>query len=276
MTHTQGALQCHDGLTLYCQAWRPDGDAKAALAILHGFGEHGGRYTNIVNALVPRGYAVHVFDLRGHGRSPGLRGHVNHWADLRQDAGAFIRMVALREQRRPLFIFGHSLGGLVALEYALRSPGGLSGVIASSPSLGQIGISPLLFALSKVMSRVWPAFSMDTGLDATLLSRDPAVVNAYRTDPLVHSIGSARLGTEITAAREWVQAHAADMRLPLLLIQGSADRLTEPAGGRAFYEKASSADKEHRLYEGAYHELHNDTCREQMLADLAAWLDRHL
>jgi alpha-beta hydrolase superfamily lysophospholipase len=275
MNHTQGTLQGYRSLSLYYQSWRPNGQVNAALALVHGFGEHSGRYAHVGDALASCGYAVYAVDLRGHGRSPGPRGYVERWADFRQDAGALVRMVAMREPGLPLFLYGHSLGGLIALEYALREPGGLRGVIASSPMLGQAGVSPVLFTLSQVLSHVWPSFSMNVRLDTSMLSRDPAVAAAYRADPLVHGIGSARLGSECTVALEWVQAHAREMTLPLLLIQGCADRLTVPEGGLRFYGNAASADKQLGLYEGAYHEVHNDECKEQMLADLVAWLDRH-
>jgi alpha-beta hydrolase superfamily lysophospholipase len=276
MQHAEGTFRGCGDIQLIYQSWCPEGRPRAVLAITHGFGEHCGRYGNVVNALVPRGYAVYGFDLRGHGGSPGSRGHVSRWSEHREDTRAFVGMVAREEAGLPLFLMGHSLGGLIVLEYVLHEPDGLAGVIASGPLLGDTGVSPVLFALSRILSRVWPSFSMDTKLDATMISRDPAVVQAYRGDPLVHSIGSARMGTEMMTARLWTQTHAADLRLPFLMVQGSADRLTLPEAGRTFFERVSSSDKEYRLYADAYHEVHNDLCHEQELADIAAWLDRRV
>jgi alpha-beta hydrolase superfamily lysophospholipase len=276
MEHREGTFQGAGGLELYYQRWRPEEGARAALAIVHGFGEHSGRYTNVMNHLVGRGYAIYGFDHRGHGRSPGQRGYINEWGEFREDVRAFLRMVSEGEPGRPLFLMGHSLGGLIVLEYALRHPEGLRGVIASGPALGQVGISPILLTLSRILSRVWPRLSLDTRLDATAISRDPTVVRAYQEDPLVHSKGTARLGTEMSEAIEWVQAHAADLRLPLLILQGEADRLVPPEASRAFFEKVTFPDKEWRGYEGGYHEPHNDIIRDQALSDLAGWLERHL
>ncbi|HIE38300.1 MAG TPA: alpha/beta hydrolase [Anaerolineales bacterium] len=276
MEHSEGTFQGAGGLELYYQRWRPEREPRAVLAIVHGFGEHSGRYTNVVNHLVGQGYAIYGFDHRGHGQSPGQRGYIHEWGEFREDVRAFLRMVGEGESGRPLFLMGHSLGGLIVLEYALRHPEGLRGVIASGPALGQVGISPILLSLSRILSRVWPRLSMDTGLDATAISRDPAVVRAYQEDPLVHSKGTPRLGTEMTKAIEWVQAHAADLRLPLLILQGEADRLVPPEAGRAFFEKVTFPDKEWRGYEGGYHEPHNDITRDQALSDLTGWLERHL
>jgi alpha-beta hydrolase superfamily lysophospholipase len=275
MLHATGAFRGAGGLDLFYQRWRSVEAPVAALILVHGFGEHSGRYTNVVDRLAPCGYAIYSFDLRGHGRSPGPRGHINTWAEFRQDVAAFVRLVTQLESACPMFLMGHSLGGLIVLDYVIRSPGGLRGVIASGPVLGEVGLSPLLFALSRVVSRVWPGFSMDTRLDASAISRDPKVVQAYRDDPLVHGLGSARLGTETTAARKWVLAHAGDLRLPFLLIQGGADRLVDPRGSQAFFERVASTDKEYRVYEDACHEVHNDICAPQMLADLERWLEQH-
>lgn len=275
MRQASGTFRSAVDTELFYQCWQPAGEAVASLAIVHGFGEHSGRYMNVVNHLVPRGYAVYGFDLRGHGRSPGQRGHITAWADYRQDVAAFLRMVAQSGVASTLFLMGHSMGGLIVLDYALRSPDGLRGVIASGPPLGEIGVSPLMVTLSQVLARVWPAFSMDTRLDATAISRIPDVVQAYRKDPLVHSMGSARLGTEMSATRAWVNAHVRELRLPLLLIQGSADRLVDPRAGRHFFDFVPNADKERLVYEGACHEVHNDSCAAQMLADLERWLEQH-
>ncbi len=276
MRHDEGTFKGAGGLELYAQRWRPDGEPKAVLAIVHGFGEHSGRYPNIVSRLVPKGYAVYGFDHRGHGRSPGQRGYINRWEEFRQDVHQFLEWVRAQEPDRPLFLMGHSMGGLIVLEYALHEPEGLRGVIASAPLLAQAGISPILFTLSRLMSRIWPTLSMNTKLDASTISRDPAVVQAYVSDPLVHSLGTPRLATEITAAVAWTHAHAGELRVPLLLFYGSADRLVPPEGSRAFFDHVTLADKERHEYEGYFHETHNDVGWERPVSDLEDWLERHL
>ncbi|MBU0704233.1 MAG: lysophospholipase [Chloroflexi bacterium] len=276
MKHEEGTFNGYEGLELYYQRWRPEGEPKAVLPIVHGFGEHSGRYGNVVDWFAPKGYAVYSFDLRGHGRSPGPRGYINEWAEFRGDVQAFLELVREQEPGRPLFLLGHSMGGLIVLEYALRHPEGLTGVIASGPLLAQAGIPPFLIMMSKVLSRVMPRFTLNTGLDATSISRDPAVVEAYVNDPLVHSLGTPRLSTEITAAYEWTQAHGAEMRVPCLIVHGSADKLVPPEGSRIFYESMTLADKERQAYEGYYHEVFNDVGKERVLAAVETWVERYL
>lgn len=277
MHHCEGTFQGADGLTLYYQQWKSESEPqKAVLIVVHGFGEHSGRYRNLVDYLVPRGYVVYGFDHRGHGRSPGGRGYISAWREYREDVQAFVRLVGERESGYPLFLMGHSLGGLIALEYVLRHPEGLCGAIISGPPLGEIGVSPVLVILSRVLSRVWPTFGRDIGSNFSQLSRDPAVAQAWRDDPLTHSRGTARLGTEMAAAREWTNANAASLQVPLLMIHGGADRICPPAGSRLFFEKVSFPDRERREYEGGYHEPHNDIDVKQVLADVEDWLERHL
>ena len=276
MKQDEGTFSGWEGLELYYQCWRPDGEPKATLAIVHGFGEHSGRYGNVVDWFTPKGYAAYGLDLRGHGRSPGPRGYINAWAEFREDVRKFLELVREREPGRPLFLLGHSMGGLIVLEYALHHPEGLAAVIASGPVLAQAGVSPLLIALSKVLSGILPRLTLNTGLDATSISRDPAVVEAYVNDPLVHSMGTPRLSTALTQAVEWTQAHAADMDTPCLIVHGSADRLAPPEGSRIFYENLTLDDKERQVYEGYYHEVFNDVGKERALAAVEAWVERHL
>jgi len=276
MEHSEGTFRGSGRLVLYYQRWRPDGDARAVVAIVHGFGEHSGRYLNVVNSLTPRGYAICGLDLRGHGRSPGQRGHINEWGEYREDVRAFLQMVGEQEPGRPLFLLGHSLGGLIVLEYALRSPDRLQGVIASAPSLAQVSVSPFKILLARLLSCLWSRFTMEVGLEVSALSHDPAVVKGYREDPLVHGKGTARFGAESLRAMAWTNAHAADLHLPLLIVHGAADRVVSPEGSLAFFTHVTFADKKRREYPDAYHEVHNDTSREQMLTDLARWLERHL
>ncbi len=276
MKHDEGTFNGYEGLELYYQRWRPEGEPKAVLPIVHGFGEHSGRYGNVVDWFVPKGYAVYGFDLRGHGRSPGPRGYLNEWAEFRGDVKSFLELVREQEPGRPLFLLGHSLGGLIVLEYVLHHPEGLVGVIASGPLLAQASISPFLIMMSKVLSSVMPRFTLDTNLDATTISRDPAVVEAYVSDPLVHSLGTPRLSTELDRAIEWTQAHGAEMRIPCLIVHGSADQLVPPEGSRIFYENMTLSDKERQVYEGYYHEVFNDVGKERVLAAVEAWVEHHL
>jgi alpha-beta hydrolase superfamily lysophospholipase len=276
MDHAEGSFQGHNGLALYYQGWRPEGSPRAVLAVVHGFGEHSSRYGNVVDWFVPKGYTVYAFDQRGHGRSPGNRGHVDSADEIRGDVRAFLDRVRNEESGKPVFLLGHSMGGLIVLDYVLHDPSKLAGVIASGPMLSQPGISPLLLQLSKLLARVWPTLAMDVGLDTTALSRDQAVVDAYVSDPLVHGKTTPRAGGVLMATIDWTQAHAADLALPLLIVHGGADRLCDPAASRAFFEHVTFADKQRFEYESYYHEVFNDVGKERVLADVEAWLEQHL
>lgn len=276
MKQAESKFRGAGGVELYMQAWQPDNAARGALLLVHGFGEHSDRYNYLVAHLIPQGYAVHGFDLRGHGRSPGPRGHIQHWAELRDDVRAFVATVTTAQPRTPCFLFGHSFGGLIALNYALQFPEGLRGVIASAPLLAQAKLSPLLILVSRVLQRIKPDFPVNTKIDVKTISRDPAEIQRYAQDPLVHSIGTPRLAQEIDTAIAWTQAHAAELRLPLLLYHGGADRLVPIAGSRTFYEHVTFPDKRWIEYPGGYHESHNDLDRLSVFTNLVSWLDEHL
>jgi alpha-beta hydrolase superfamily lysophospholipase len=277
MQHHEGTFYGYDRLSLYYQSWQPDETAQAVLLIVHGHGEHGGRYKNVVDHLVPQGYAIYALDHRGHGRSPGQRGYINSMAEYRGDVGGLLRLATNNHPRLPIFILGHSMGGLITLDYLLHHPDtGLRGAIISAPAVGQVGVSPLLLTASRVLSRVWPTLSLGTGLDANAISRDPEEVKAYQSDPLVHSKGTTRLATEVMETAVYCQTNASALQLPLLMIHGAADAITAPADSRRFFDNAGSADKTYIAYEGGYHESHNDVHQEQVVADMAEWMEKQL
>ena len=275
MDYKDGTYSGFGELELYYQCWRPEGEPKATLVVVHGLGEHSGRYGNVVDWFVPKGYAVYAFDLRGFGRSPGPRGYINEWAEYRQDVQAFLEFVREQGPGQTIFLLGHSMGGLIVLEYVLHHPEGLAGVIASGPAL-DVDIPPFLMMLSKVLSGILPRLAFNTGLDATAISRDPAVVDAYVNDPLVHSQSTPRFGIEFPRAIEWTQAHAAEMQIPCLIVHGGDDQLVPPEGSRIFYENMTIADKERQVYEGYYHEVFNDIGKEKVLAAVETWVGEHL
>lgn len=264
------------GVDLFCCHWRPEGKVRASVVVVHGIGEHCGRYGNLVNALVPAGFAVHAFDHRGHGRSSGPRGHIRRWRDFRQDVGRFLESVQIGAPRPPLFLLGHSMGGLIAIDYCLREAPPIQGLIASAPPLGEIRLPKRLMTACRFLNRVWPRLSLSSPLDVAAISRDSAAVKAYRDDPLVHSRGTPRLAMEMIRAAAWAQDHAEEMLLPLLLIHGSEDRLTQPEESESFFIRAGSPDKLFLRYPGGYHELHNDIIKDRVLADVTDWLEAHL
>ncbi len=272
MQHQESTFKGSEGLALYYQAWLPDTPAIGVLVIVHGHGEHSGRYPHVVDHLVPQGFAVYALDHRGHGRSPGQRGYVNNMADFRGDVAALVQLAAAAQPNIPLFVMGHSLGGLIILDYVLHQPEGLRGVIVSAPAVGSVGVSPILLQVSRVLSRVWPTFSLETGLDVKGISRDPQEVQAYQNDPLVHGKGTARLATEVMDTAVYCQENAHTLQLPLLMIHGAADIITSPADSRRFFDNVSGSDKTYIAYDGGFHESHNDIHYQQVVADISAWL----
>jgi alpha-beta hydrolase superfamily lysophospholipase len=277
MNHHEGHFQGEDGMRLFYQGWLPEQAPKAILLIIHGLGEHSGRYSHVVNSLVPEGYVVFTFDQRGHGKSADKPiAHVNSWSEYLSDVKLFLNVVRGQIQGLPLFLIGFSMGGLIALEYALDNPGGLRGVIASGPAVGAVDAPPLLLFIGRILSRILPGFSLETGLNVDGLSRDPAVVRAYVDDPLVTGKATARWSTEFTKAIDRTRARAGGLTLPLLILHGEADTLVPAEGSRNFFEQVTFADKERIVYPGGYHEPHNDIQHEQVVVDLQRWLEAHL
>ncbi|MDX1420922.1 MAG: alpha/beta hydrolase [Rubricoccaceae bacterium] len=274
MQHTPGTLPAHDGLALFTRRWWPDREARAVVLLVHGIGEHSGRYAYPAAHLLLHDVAVLAYDHRGHGQSEGLRTYVDDFEEYVSDL-ALVHEWAEREAGDlPFFLMGHSLGGLIVARYLVdRRPEGLRGVILSSPAL-QIpsDLSPLLQRLSGVLSRLVPRLRL-TRLDLTHLSRDPRVRRAYEEDPLTDKKGvRARLGAEVLETTRLVRQHPEAFTAPLLLFHGTADRITDPDGSRWLHTNAPSEDKTLRLYEGLYHETMNEPEREQVLDDLVAWI----
>jgi alpha-beta hydrolase superfamily lysophospholipase len=264
------------GLSLFRQTWRPSGASRAALINIHGLGDHSGLYPTVVEHFTGRGFTVHAMDLRGNGRSDGQRAYVERWEEYREDLACFVALVREEEADRPVFLLGNSLGGLIVLDYAIHHPVGLRGIIAASPPLGRLGVPVALLALGRVLSRLWPRFSMRTGMDLSGLARDPAVAQTVLADPLFHRVGTARLSTEVMAAIARVQAAAPRFPLPLLVLHGSSDRMVPPEGSREFVARVGHPDRELREYAGAYHVLFADVDRERVLADVEQWVEARL
>ena len=274
--HDSKTFEGVGGVSLFRQVWRAVGPARAVLINIHGLGDHSGLYPTLVDHFPNRGITIHAMDLRGNGRSGGQRAYVERWEEYREDLHRFVGLVREEEPGRPLFLLGNSLGGLIVLEYVMRYPDGLRGVIAASPPLGPLGVPAPLMALGRVFSRVWPRFSIRTGMDLSGLARDPAVVQTVLADPLFHRVGTARLSTEVVAAIAQVQAGAPAFPLPLLVLHGSADRMVPPEGSREFMARVGHPDHELQEYPGAYHVLFADVDHERVLTDVERWIVAHL
>ncbi len=273
MQHIEGTFKGVRNRNIYYQAWLPDGVVKAVLLVIHGMGEHSGRYLNVVNYFVPRGYAVYALDHVGHGKSEGRREFVERFTDFTDTLTTYFEFVAGWQDGRPIFLLGHSMGGTIALSYLLDHQQDFTGALISAPAVmvGQT-VSPVTITLGKVLTRLAPRLGLIT-LDVNSLSRDPSVVEAYINDPLVfHGKTPARLGAELLFAMQRITADVGKLTLPLMVIQGAADTLIDPAGAQMLYEKASSADKTLKLYDGLYHEVFNEPERERVFEDMENWL----
>lgn len=276
LSRLEDSFRGAQGLSLFYQAWYPPGAAKAVIALVHGFGEHCDRYSTVTTALTQAGYAVFGFDNQGHGRSEGQRGHINRWQDYRDNVSAFLAQVRRHEPTLPLFVLGHSLGGLIVLDFALASPQGLTGIIISGPPIRPTGIAkPYLVAIARILSGIWPRFTMDVGAGAETLSRDPAMVNQTQEDPLTHSMATVRWGTECLVAIANVRRNIHQLQVPILLVHGSADKVNDVQGSEEIFEHITT-DKTLKIYPGSYHEPHNDLDRDQVMIDWVQWLNQHL
>lgn len=277
MNHIEGSFDAVRDLSIYYQAWLPEHEAEAVLLIVHGLGEHSGRYGNVVDHFVPLGYAVYGFDLVGHGKSEGAREFVQDFTDYTATLNTYYGMVKAREPERPLFLLGHSMGGLIASYYLLDHQSDFQGAILSAPG---VKVSDTISQSTIIMGKIASVLAPKMGvlpLDASAISRDPQVVEAYQNDPLVfHGKTPARLAAEMLQAVQTVTAEAHRIALPFIVLQGTEDKLVDPAGAQMLYEKASSPDKTLKLYEGLYHEVFNEPEREQVLRDVEAWLAAHV
>ncbi len=264
------------GVPIFYQRWLPAQEPpRGVVVIVHGLGEHSGRYRNVVERLLPEGYAVYALDHRGFGRSGGPRGHVDRFQDYLEDVKSLVSLARERHPGLPLALFGHSMGGLIGLAYALDYPETLDYLVISAPALAADTPRHLVWFL-RLANRFRPQFTVKRPGDNSGISRDPAVVQAFVQDPLYVPISSARWAVEMLAAQPRVMARASELRLPSLLMQGLADTVVRPDASQAFFQRVSSPDKTLLLYEGYFHELHNDLGKEKPLDDLAAWLNQRM
>jgi len=277
MNHTEGKIKGVRNAKIYYQGWLPDGDVKAVLLIVHGLGEHSGRYMNVVNHFLPLGFAVYGLDHIGHGKSDGGREVVVRFEDYTDTIRQYFTMVKAWQPEKPIFLLGHSLGGTIAVLFLLDYQADFKGAIISAPLVRiPANITPLTIAMSKILSSVAPKSGI-LSLDATGISRDPEVVNAYVNDPLVfHGKTPARLAAEMLKAMQRVTTETKMITLPFITLQGSADRLVDPGDAQLLYDQASSNDKTIKIYKGVYHEVFNEPERSVVLKDVETWLKAHI
>jgi alpha-beta hydrolase superfamily lysophospholipase len=271
----EGELTGVGGVRLYRQAWIPDGQPRGVVVLAHGLSEHSGRYQHVAARLVGGGFAFEAYDQRGHGRSDGPRSFVEMDAVV-ADLDAQVDAAGAAHPDVPLFLLGHSMGGLIATEYAIREQRKLSGLILSSPLAALEAASPVTRMTARVISLVAPRLGL-VDIDSALVSRDPEVVRAYDADPLVFRRRlPARTVSQLAQAVSSLPERARAITVPVLIMYGSGDHLVPPAGSVMLDSVISSQDKTLKVYDGLYHEIFNEPEQKQVLGDLCAWLSAHI
>ncbi len=272
-----GELRADDGVRLHYRSW-PAPAERAVLLVSHGLGEHGGRYAALAEDLARHGITVHAIDHRGHGRSGGRRGHVARFGEFVRDFEAFRAAVAKEHPSDvPVFLLGHSMGGLIAIHHLLAHPEGpYRGAILSAPLVGIAVQAPRWkVALSGLLSRLVPWLPFSNEIDTAMLSTAPGYDEAYRADTLLHSVITPRLYTEMTGAIQAAFARPDGIRIPLLILAPTADRVVLPEAVARF-AAACPGEVEVRRYEGFQHESLNEKDRHHAVADVVAWLGAHI
>lgn len=271
LPENRSTYRTRDGLALSTWHSSSSPSARARVVLVHGYADHVGRYPHVIEALTGAGYEVHALDLRGHGRSEGVRGHVLRFRDYLDDLDLFLE--ELPRDPLPRFLIGHSLGGLLSLRYVLDRPDAFAGLAASSPYLHlATDVHFLKEAVATAASHLAPTLLTKSPIEAKALSHDPAMVQAYIDDPLVFKTFNARWFFQTRQAQEEVLERAAEIRLPVLMLLGSADPIADPERGRQVFERLGSADKTLKVYDGFLHEVFNETGRERVIRDLVEWL----
>ena len=274
--HSTGYIRGASGHPIFYNRWRPDEHPRGIVLILHGLGEHGGRYRHLVAGLVQAGYAVYAHDHHGFGRSGGARAYVDGFHDYLFDISQVLSMARRRDPGLTCCLYGHSMGGLLGLLYLMETPGAADLAVIASPSLQPQSLSPvnrLLKLILVTLHQAKPTLTFQQRGSLDVLSRDWEEVQRALKDSLGVRHRSARWVVEFFRATQEVRERAAEVKLPILMMQGLADAVVSPAATQAFFSHTSSADKTLRLYEGYFHELHNDLGRERPLAAVIDWLD---
>ena len=274
MTEASGSFGGMLGRRIFWRSWTPDeAPARAVVVLVHGLGEHSGRYDHVVARLLGEGYAIHTLDHRGHGRSDGSRALIEDMDNAVADVDTLVDRAVAAQPGVPVFMLGHSMGGLISVRYALAHQDRLTGLILSA-TLAQLDAVPKpLELVARALSVIAPRAPL-IAIDHGLVSRDPAVVEGYRSDPLVHhGKVPARTAVQLADAVERFPSTVGAITVPTLILYGTADGLCTPAGSVMLGERIGAADKTVHAYDGLFHEILNEPERETVLEDIVGWLD---
>jgi len=266
----------NDGLEMYAHSWEPEETPKAVIHLVHGLGEHIGRYAHVGKAFTDAGFALTGFDLRGHGKSGGPRGHIPSFDAFMDDIASFQRQIDARFPDVPRFLYGHSLGGILVLNYVLRRKPEFKGVISTGAGLRTaLEEQKAKVTMARVLGTLMPGMAIPSGLDPTTISRNPEVVDAYVNDPLVHDKMSLGFGKIMLSEIPWTFEHASEFSLPLLIMHGKDDKLGYPRGSEEF----AGLVKQNctlKLWDGLYHEIHNEPEQNEVFAFTIDWMNSQL
>lgn len=272
MTEVENTFAGSERVTIFWRAWLPDRSPLAAVVIAHGVAEHSGRYAHVGARLAESGYAAYALDHRGHGRSGGVRAMLDRMDNVVVDLRAFIALVRERHDGLPVFLLGHSMGGAISLEYALRHDG-LDGLALSGAATALESASPTTRVVARILATVTPRLGL-LKLDSSKISTDPEVVRAYDDDPLVfRGKLPARTISELAGSIVAFPPRLPRLVLPVLVMHGGADALVPVLASARVHAEAGATDKTLKVYDGLAHEILNEPDRERVIGDLVAWLD---
>ena len=273
MEHTEFSWNSPDNVQFYAQEWTPSTQLIASITLVHGLGEHSSRYQHLAEYYCEQGISVLSFDQRGHGRTQGKRGHILSYNLAMQDIKHFIAENRSRHPESRHFLYGHSLGGAMALYYTLQEKAGITGTIVTGLGLAPGDpLPPAKLALAKFMAKVAPSFTLPNGLDRNNLSRDREVIQRYIDDPLVHNQVSASLGMNLISRGAWMVENAARLDLPLLLMYGAKDHLVDQSAIHNFLRSADGMVTS-KVWEGFYHEIHNEPEQKEVFDFAINWIN---
>lgn len=266
-----------NGETLYGQKWLSTDNPTAIIILIHGLGEHIGRYAHVAEYFVQKNISIYGFDHRGHGKSSGKRGHISSTEDYFSDIEYTMETAKKEYPNAPLFLYGHSLGGNMVLNYSLRKKPPIAGVICTSPGLA-VGepLPPAKLFLAKILKTLLPSMTMDNGLDVNNLSHDLQVIKKYQEDPLVHPMISAKLAMDMFSNGDWVIENASNFSIPLLLMAGSEDHIINVEKVKEFAKKVPEKFITFELFPGLYHEIHNEFEQEKVFVKMHEWILQQL
>ncbi|PKO18596.1 MAG: hypothetical protein CVU39_03915 [Chloroflexi bacterium HGW-Chloroflexi-10] len=273
MNKAEFQLSLSNGTNLFAQKWLTSEKPKAIITLVHGLGEHCDRYDHVAQFFNDAGISFYSYDHYGHGKSEGKRGHIPSYKVVTDSINAIIQFAKLEFPDTPVFLYGHSMGGNFVLYYLLQGFSEVTGGIVSSPGIGTgEPVPPGKLIFGKIMRAISPNFTMKNGLDVENLSHDKSVIEAYKKDPLVHPMISARLGVDMIEKGPWIIKNASMLKNKLLLLQGTGDHIVSPSLTKEFASNAPQNLLTFKLYDGYFHEIHNEVGKKQVLEDIVSWI----